>query len=126
MAKDKTIYQFNFGKKLLKKWYKYDASTIRDWAKAYSREHGIDLKLDFLSRSGEVYFPDAMGQIEPYHVSLHQEIWTYKNGMKNYRLTYFGERDFGGSSSIVKAAARDKYSFISASEGTFRAAIEND
>ena len=122
----KKVYRFNFGRKLLKKWYNYDASTARDWAKAYSKEHGIDLKLDFINRSGEVYLPNAMLQAEPYHVSLHQEIWTYKNGMKNYRLTYFGEREFGGNSSIVKAAAHDKYSFVSASEGTFRAAIEND
>ena len=125
-GKDRKVYQFNFGKKLLKKWYKYDASTIRDWAKAYSREHGTDLKLDFINRSDDVYLPNAMLQLEPYHVSLHQEIWTYKNGMKNYRLTYFGEREFGGGSSIAKAAAHDKYSFITASEGTFRAAIEND
>lgn len=122
----KVVYQLNFDKKLLKKWYKYDASTIRDWAKAYSREHGIDLKLDFINRSDEVYLPNAMLEAEPYHVSLHQEIWTYKNGMKNYRLTYFGEREFGGGNSVVKAAAHDKYSSVSAAEGTFRAAIEND
>ena len=120
--KNRKVYQFNFGKKLLKKWYKYDASTIRDWAKAYSREHGIDLKLDFINRSDTVYLPNAMLQAEPYHVSLHQEIWTYKNGMKNYRLTYFGEREFGGERSV----ALEKYRHSSASEGTFRAVIEND
>ena len=124
--KDRKVYQFDFSKNMLKKWYKYDASTIRDWAKAYSREHGIDLELDFINRSDEVYLPNAMFQLVPYHVSLNQAIWTYKNGMKNYRLTYFGEREFGGGSSMVKSVARDKYSFVSASEGTFRAAIEND
>ena len=120
--KDRKVYQFNFGKKMLKKWYKYDASTIQDWAQAYSREHGIDLKFDFINRSDTVYLPKAMFQLESYYVSLHQEIWTYKSGMKNYRLTYFGERQFGGERSLGLA----KYQHRSASEGTFRAEIEND
>ncbi len=124
--KERKVYQFNFGKQMLKKWYEYNAARTMDWAKAFSRERNIEMKLDFLERSDDVYLPNAMLQMEPHHVSLHQEIWTYKDGMKNYRITYFGERKFGGNGIMIKAAAHDKYMYISAPEGTLRAKVEND
>ena len=124
--KERKVYQFNFGKQLLKKWFKYNAARTMDWAKAFSREHNIEMKLDFLERSDDVYLPNAMLQMEPHHVSLHQETWTYKDGMKNYRVTYFGERKFGGNGPMIKSAAHDKYMYISAPEGTLRAKVDND
>ena len=124
--KERKVYQFNFGKQMLKKWFKYNAARTMDWAKAFSHERNIEMKLDFLERSDDVYLPNAMLQMEPHHVSLHQEIWTYKDGMKNYRVTYFGERKFGGNGPMIKSAAHDKYMYISAPEGTLRAKVEND
>ena len=43
---DKTgkVWQFNFGKSMLKKFCKYDVQDEREWARAYSKEHGIDMK----------------------------------------------------------------------------------
>ena len=125
-VKDGKVYQFNFGKRLLKKWCKYDASTIRDWAKAFGREHGLEMKLDFINRDGEVYTMSGNLEAEPHYVSLHQEIWTYKNGAKNYRLTYFGERKIQGNGPVITGLAREKWKYISADEGTLRIVIDNN
>ena len=113
---------------MLKKWYKYNAGTIRAWAKAYSKEHSIDMELEFLNRDGEVYMPNAMLEAQRYNVSLHQETWQWKNAMKDYRIMYFGEpkiEAFGGG-PLAKAAAEDKYAAISADAGTLRVQIEKD
>ena len=125
-VKDGKVWQFNFGKKLLKKWFKYDASTTRDWAKTFGREKGLEMKLDFIDRTGEVYTMNGMLQAEPHPASLHQEIWTYKSGTKNYRLTYFGKPDFGGYGAAIRELAREKWRYVTADEGTLRAVIDND
>lgn len=124
--KDGKVYQFNFGKGLLKKWCKYDASTVRDWAKTFAREHKIAMELDFIDRDGEVYTMAGDLSAEPHPVSLHQEIWTYKSGSKDYRLTYFGERKISGYGAVIRELAREKYRYVSADQGTLRAAIDNN
>lgn len=130
--KDGKVWQLNFGKTILAKWFQYDAARYEDWADAFSRENRVALKFDILSRTDKVTVVTGMNGWSPTTetvlTSLNQTIWTYKSAAKHYRLTYFGEPEiiaFGGG-QLGKAAAKDKYRYISADAGTLRAAIEND
>ena len=126
-VKDGKVWQFNFGQKVLADWFKYDAARYADWASAFSREHGMELKLDFLNRSERILVAagtTGSGAInwEEVLVSLHQTIWTYKNAAKQFRITYFEDPDikaFGGG-IWGKDAAVNKYKYVSAQGGTLR------
>ena len=130
--KDDKIYEFNFGRKILTKWFKYDAARYGDWARAFSRDNGVELKLDFLNRDDNITVFTGLSSggspnYERVNTTLHQTIWTYKSAAKHYRLTYFDEPEihaFGGG-QFGEAAAEDKYKYISATAGTLRAVIEN-
>ncbi len=128
-AKDKKIYQFNFGKKMLRKWYSYDVQDFREWARAYSRENKIDMKYKQIEKEADVTEP--MDWSISYRVWFHQESYQYKHNTKEYRLTYFGEeKDFTGhgglGGSIIKAAAASQFRYVRGDPGSLRAVIEND
>lgn len=118
------VWRFDFGESLLKKWYKYDAGTYMKWARTYAAEHGIDMELDFLDKDGNVYFLNAMGEMEPYYASFNQEIYRYRNGSKGYIITYYGEPKITtvGGGAFAKAAAKDK--FMEGEAGTLRVTID--
>lgn len=127
-AKDKKIYQFNFGKLVLKKWYKYDVQTFMEWARAYSRETGIDMKYKMLEKDTEVYEMDMSAS---YKVWFHQESYQYKHNTKEYRLTYFGEeKDYtyhgGLGGALIKERAASAFRYLRDNPGTLRAQIERD
>lgn len=127
-AKDKKIYQFNFGKLVLKKWYKYDVQTFMEWAHAYSRETGIDMKFKMLEEDTEVFEYDMS---RSYRVWFHQESYQYKHNTKEYRLTYFGEEEdytfHGGiGGALIKARAARDFRYVRDNPGTLRAKIERD
>lgn len=130
--KEDKVYEFNFGREVLTKWFQYDAARYEDWARAFSRENGVELKRDILNRSDKITVFTGLSSggspnYERVHTTLHQIIWTYKSAAKHYRLTYFDEPEihaFGGG-QFGEAAAEDKYKYISAKAGTLRAVIEN-
>lgn len=127
-AKDKEVYQFNFGKVVLKKWYKYDAQAFGEWARSYSRENKIDMKYKLLEKDTEVY---EMDMSRSYKVWFHQETYQYKHNTKEYRLTYFGEeKDYtfhgGIGGALIKERAARAFRYIRDNPGTLRATIEND
>lgn len=127
-AKDKKVYRFNFGKQVLKMWYKYDVQGYREWARMYSRENKIDMKYKMIDE--EVDIPERdLSQF--YKVWFHQESYQYKHNAKEYRLTYFGEeKDFtahgGIGGAVIKAMAAQALRDIRDDPGTLRAAIEKD
>ena len=120
LEKDKKVYQFNFGKKILKKWYKYDVQSYKEWAKMFAREKGVDMPYKMLRESTDLAW-------------FHQETYQYKHNANEYRLTYFGEETYGGDKSIFAYDKRKGYSvidwkvrYIRDDPGTLRAAIERD
>ena len=128
-AKDKKVYKFNFGKKMLKKWYPYDVQTFREWAHAYSRENKIDMKYKEIEKEATVTEP--MDWSRSYRVWFHQESYQYKHNTKEYRLTYFGEeKDFtvhgGLGGALIKEAAAPQFRYVRGDPGSLRASIEND
>lgn len=128
-AKDKKVYKFNFGKKMLKKWYSYDVQTFREWAHAYSRENKIDMKYKEIEKEATVTEP--MDWSRSYRVWFHQESYQYKHNTKEYRLTYFGEeKDFtvhgGLGGALIKEAAEPQFRYVRGDPGSLRASIEND
>ena len=128
-ANDRKVYQFNFGKKILKKWYQYDVQTFREWARAYSRENKIDMKYKEIEKEATVTEP--MDWSRSYRVWFHQESYQYKHNTKEYRLTYFGEeKDFtvhgGLGGAVIKEAAAPQFRYVRGDPGSLRARIEND
>lgn len=126
--KDKKVYQFNFGKKLLKKWYQYNVQTPMEWAYAYSRDNKIDMKFKLIEKDTTVY---EMDMSRSYRVWFHQESYQYKHNSKEYRLTYFGEeRDFtfegGIGGAIIKELAAPRFRYVRGDQGSLRARIERD
>jgi len=126
--KDKKVHQFNFGKKLLKKWYQYDVQTPMEWAHAYERETKIDMKFKLVEKDTTVY---EMDMSRSYRVWFHQESYQYKHNTKEYRLTYFGEeKDFtfegGIGGAIIKEQAAPRFRYVRGDPGSLRACIERD
>lgn len=128
-AKDKKVYQFNFGKKMLKKWYKYDVQDYAQWASAYSREHKIDMQYKMVEKEATVYEPMDMSR--SYKVWFYQHSYQYKHNAKEYRLTYFGdEKDFtvhgGIGGAAIKSLAAPKFRYTRGDPGSLRVRIEKD
>lgn len=128
-AKEKKVYQFNFGKKMLKKWYKYDVQNYAQWAIAYSRENKIDMQYKMVEKEATVYEPMDMSR--SYRVWFYQHSYQYKHNEKEYRLTYFGdEKDFtvhgGIGGALIKEQAAPKFRYVRGDPGSLRAKIERD
>ena len=126
---DKKVYMFNFGKKLLKKWYPYDVQTPGEWARAYGREHKIDMKFRLIEKDATVYEPMDMSR--SYRVWFHQESYQYRNNAKEYRLTYFGEeKDYtvhgGIGGALIKEMAAPRFRYVRGDYGSLRVNIERD
>ena len=122
-AKDKKVFVFNFGKVLLKKWYKYDVQSFMEWASKYEDEHGIDMQYKIIDKDTVTSSNDR--------VWFHQESYQYKHNTKEYRLTYFGEEkdwtfEGGLAGMAIKAEAAAAFRYIRADAGTLRAKIERD
>lgn len=124
---DKKVYMFNFGKRLLKKWYPYDVQTPGEWARAYGREHKIDMKFRIIEKEATVYEPMDMSR--SYRVWFHQESHQYRNNAKEYRLTYFGEeKDYtvhgGIGGALIKEMAAPRFRYVRGDYGSLRVKIE--
>ena len=127
--KEKKIYQFNFGKKMLKKWYKYDVQDYAQWASAYSHEHKIDMQYKMVEKEATVHEPMDMSR--SYRVWFYQHSYQYKHNAKEYRLTYFGEeKDFacegGIGGAVIKELAAPKFRYTRGDPGSLRVRIEKD
>ena len=126
--KNGKVWQFNFGKSILKKFYKFDVQNEREWARAYSKEHGIDMKHVFLDKDTTVAAGASWTSgFATYKAWLHQDTWQWKNNANGYRLIYFAEPQIeSGHGNVIKQQASYQFRFISSEAGTLRATIEND
>ena len=125
--KNGKVWQFNFGKKILKKFCKYDVQNEQEWARAYSKEHGIDMKPVFLNQETAVV--DVSGSLDftTYKAWLHQDTWQWKNNAQNYRLIYYAEPNVETvHGNIVKQMAMDQFRYVSSDRGTLRVSVDND
>ena len=121
------VWQFNFGKNFLKKFFKYDVQDEREWARAYSKEHGIDMKHVFLNKETTVADMSGSFNVSTYKAWLNQDTWQWKNNAKGYRLVYFAEPHIETiHGNIVRQQALYQFRFVSAEAGTLRVTIEND
>ena len=126
---DKKVWRFNFGKKLLKKWYSFDVQSPAEWAMAYGRATKADMRFKLIEKDATVYEP--MDMSTSYRVWFHQESYQFKNNTKEYRLTYFGEqKDFtcegGIGGAVIKAMAEPRFRYVRGDFGSLRAQIERD
>ncbi len=126
---EKKVWRFNFGKKLLKKWYPFDVQTPAEWAVAYERATKVDMRFKLIEKDTTVYEP--MDMSTSYRVWFHQESYQYKNNTKEFRLTYFGEqKDFtcegGIGGAIIKEMAAPRFRYVRGDPGSLRVQIERD
>ncbi len=126
--KNGKVWQLNFGKKILKKFYSFDVQTPEEWARAFSKQHKIDMRYTRIEKTvNATYGFETIGS-----AFFHQETWQYKYNSKGYRITYFGKREtanFSGDmirKGLVDDAVRAQTRYVSADEGTLRAAKEED
>ena len=127
-CKDKKVYQFNFGKKLLRKWYDFDVQTYIEWAAKYGRKTKSDMRFELLEKDTTVYEDDMS---RSYKVWFHQEAYRYKNNKKGYRATYFGEeREFtiegGIGGELIKARAASDFRYFRGDPGSLRIQVMKD
>ena len=123
-GKDGKVFEFNFGKNFLKNFYKFDVQNEREWAAAYSRKEGVDLRYVHLNEDVKVVDYNDPGV--PYHALYSQDTYTYKNNSKDYRVTYFGEQKIAAGNGIVKQAARGQMQYVGGQQGMLRVRIEKD
>lgn len=124
---DKKVYQFNFGKKLLKKWYPYDVQTAAEWAYAYGREMKFNMKFKEIQRNETVFMLDE----SRHQAMFSQETYQYKHNTKEYRITYFGEEKIytsgdGSVENFIKADVRKRLRHVRGDLGSLRVCIECD
>lgn len=127
-AKTGKVYQFNFGKKILQKWYKYDTQTYMEWAGLYEKETKSKMVYKMLQKDTDVY--DKWAQ-RSYRVWLHQETYAHKSNAKGYVLTYFGEPKIeslhsGIAGYVLQNEAQRAFRYASADAGTLRVAYSAD
>ena len=79
------VYRFNFDKRFLKKWCRYDVQTHEEWAEAFGREHGCDFRYNKIEKNRD------MGAILP--LTVKQDSYRYLNNLKDYKITYFGKKE---------------------------------
>lgn len=126
-GKEGKVYELNFGRQILKLWYKYDVQDYNEWADAYAKQYGISMNYRAIEK--EV---DSLSY-------FHQQAWQYKNNVKNYRITYFGKKDKASGkiyneqsigdafvAAMDNAQFADSVRFISSDEGTLRVAVDNN
>ena len=78
------VTRFNFCKKLLKKWFKYDVQTEQEWIQCFADEYCCDFRSKCVSEC------ESNGDAS---ISVVQWYYTYKNNSKGYRVSYFIEPD---------------------------------
>lgn len=125
---DGKVYRFNFGKKVLKKWFNYDVQTPGEWARAFGREMKMDMRYKHIQEDTRVYEPMGTGS---YLMVLNQDTYQYKHNEKEYRAIYFGEEKewswHGGiGGDIIKAQGAYQLRYVRGDEGTLRIKYERD
>lgn len=125
--KDGKVCELNFGKSVLKKFFKYDVQNEKEWARAYSRQHGVDMKYVRLNKETTVNVPQADFSFKSYKAWLSQITYQWKNNAKGYRLTYYAEPEIETAwGDVIKQQASYQFRFISCDAGTLRASVDND
>lgn len=126
--KDGVAVQFNFGKKILKKWIQYDVQNEHEWANKYAADNKIDMNFKMITKKATVYERDLSAS---YTVLFYQNSYQYRNNAKEYRLTYFGEEkdwtiEGGVGGALIKEMAAPKFKYTRGDQGSLRAGIERD
>ena len=145
---DGKVWQLNFTKAMLRKLKNYDVQTYGEWAAAYGKEHNINMRFKRISgtlkytkelvidSSGvrertahESFWGMNGGNTRSVERSMHviQETYQYRNNMKGYTITFFGEiPDLKEVKKRVWREWVESDRAIGAEEGTLRFEITED
>ncbi len=124
---DGKVYQFNFGKDLLTKWYDFDVQTYIEWAVEYGSRTGFDMRPDPVSDDTSVAESDGSATHTVYFT---QEAYRYKNNKQHYRVSYFGKSEMttghsGLGDAALKAEAAADFRYIGGDQGSLRVQVWN-
>ena len=73
------VWQFNFDKRFLEQWFKYDVQTCREWAEAFGRENGFR-------------FVRKCAEGKNTGIAVSQEYFASTDAHKKFTIAYFGEK----------------------------------
>jgi len=130
--KDGKVFEFNFGKNFLKKFYKFDVQNYGEWASAYGKKSGFDLRFNRISKEFSISnaannFFNGGGAISEYKSLYVQESYTYKHNAKEFRVTYYGEYEVMAGNSTVKALTWERARYgVGGEAGSLRVRIDKD
>ncbi len=123
------VWRFNFGKRILKKFYNFDVQSNLEWWQKYKAAAGISQ--DVYKMQEADYFPS--GGLGPNIVATyHQDTYQYKNNSKEYRIIFFDEyKIFSAGTAVlpeswVKQLAREQFCHLLEEEGTLRVQFDRD
>ena len=77
-----SVYRFNFTKKQLEQWFKYETHTHENWAKAFAAEQKLNLTP--ISIADQWTIDDVSGTVQ-------QEAFEFRDKELEYRVVYFGK-----------------------------------
>ena len=132
--KNGEVIQFNFGKKMLKKWYKFDVQGYDEWANAYSQKEKVSMRFKRISKTATVRGNDGTSC----NVFFEQETYQYKHNVKNYRLTYYGQdkdpvleglfslAEGTSEAQLIKMLAAKEFIHVRSDPGSLRITYEED
>lgn len=81
---DGRVCLFNFDKRFLRQWFRYDVQNYREWAVAFGREFNIPFRQK-----------DTKGKFSWKYIEIRvtQEVYSYKHNINGYVVSFFGEKD---------------------------------
>ena len=130
--KDGKVFEFNFGKAFLKKFYKFDVQNYSEWANAYSKASGFDLRFTQIDRNFTISnaannFIGGGGGISEYHTRYEQTSYTYKHNAREFRVTYYGDYSVFGGDRFVKTMTWERARYgVGGEPGSLRVKVDND
>lgn len=110
------VYRFNFDKKrFLNKWFNYDVQNYLEWAEAFGKENNFDFRVREVKGKRD---------IKNVYLQVTQEIYQYKNNVKGFVVTYFGEKDvFDPNGEVSLDSIANDARFSSPQEAAYNAGV---
>lgn len=127
---DGKVFEFNFGKNILKKFYKFDVQNRIEWASAYSKKTGFGLRFNQVRKDFSIS-DYGSGDFKTYRTFYNQMQWTYKHNVKGFRVTYYDDYNVRSSQDdswdVLKKLTWERARYgVGGEPGSLRAKVDED
>ena len=115
---DGKVYQFDFGRRLLEKWYKYQTQDVTMWSLKYGKEHRLDFSAETMEENDRICYFNIYG--DAIRGSWSANVLEHKNYDKAYKLTLFVREYYVLDTQMAKGSLKEKLRGARAEGGTLR------